>query len=435
MVAALGLKNIDLRHADLMEVDASWGEFDFVLCHGVYSWVPPALQSKILSIAAEQLTPHGIAYVSYNAYPGWHMRGVVREMMRYHALRFDNPHRRIAEARRILELVSKHAAGTKDSAYNQLLKNEAELLNTCDDHYIYHEHLEEYCEPLYFHEFIARAHEHGLDYLGEPHLGSMTPTNFGADAHQALKSLSHDAIELEQFMDYFSNRTFRETLLHHAGRKPNYELQPSLVWPMYISGGGRVQEPPINFTKGVQTTFLSRSGAPVTTPMPLLKAAIVELTERWPAAVRFDELLAASCVRLGVEVTDHERTLLGRAILLVLTTADMVEVSLEPSKFTISPGEKPVASALARQQAKLEPIVTTGRHEATRLAPAEQHAIQALDGANSVADVARLTKTSKDVVRVQIERFARSGADHELIATALATITRSYGLQNDTTRT
>ena len=143
---------------------------------------------------------------------------------------------------------------------------------------------------------IGRGREHGLDYLGDPHVGSMAPTNFGAEAHQAVpSSLSHDAIELEQFMDFFSNRTFRETLLHRAGRQPNYELQPNLVWPMYISGGGHVQEPPVDFTKGVPVTFLSRGGNPVTTPMPLLKAAIVDFTEHWPSAVPFDELLAASC--------------------------------------------------------------------------------------------------------------------------------------------
>jgi SAM-dependent methyltransferase/methyltransferase-like protein len=407
MVTALGLKNIDLRCADLMDVDASWGQFDFVIAHGVYSWVAPPLQSKVLSIAAEQLTPHGIAYVSYNAYPGWHMRGVVRQMMRYHALRFDNPHRRIAEARRILELVSKHAVGAHDSAYGQLLKFEAEMLNKCEDHYIFHEHLEDHCEPLYFHEFIARAREYGLDFLGEPHLGAMTPTNFGADAHQALKSLSRDAIELEQFMDYFSNRTFRETLLHRAGRKPNYELQPSLVWLMYIAGCGRVKEPPIDFTKGVQTTFMSRSGAPVTTPLPLLKAAIVALTERWPTAMSFDELFTACCRQLTLDGTAHERTLLARAILLVLTTSDMIEVSIEPSKFTITPGEKPLASPLAREQARTRAIVTTGRHESTRLSAADQHALPALGGTNSVADVALLTKTSKDIVREQIGRFAK----------------------------
>ena len=59
--------------------------------------------------------------------------------------------------------------------------------------------------------------------------------------------------------------------------------------------------------------------------------------------------------------------MLGRAILLALTTSDMVEVSIEPSKFTIRPGEKPLASALARQQAKTAPLVTTGRHETIRI--------------------------------------------------------------------
>ncbi len=404
---ALKLKNIELRHADLMEVDASWGEFDFVLCHGVYSWVPPALQKKILSIAAEQLAPHGIAYVSYNAYPGWHMRGVVREMIRYHALRFDNPHRRIAEARRILDLLVRHAVGGAESAYQKLLRLEAELLAKCDDHYIYHEHLEEYCEPLYFHQFIDRAREQGLDYLGESRLGTMTPTNYGPEAHQSLKSLARDAIELEQFMDYFSNRTFRETLLHRAGRKPNYELQPNLVLPMHVSGIGRVQVPPVDFARGAQTTFLSRTRAPVTTPLPLLKAAIVELSENWPAAMPFDELFAACCRRLNLEATDHERTLLARAVLLVLTSSDMLDVSIEPSKFTIAPGERPLASPLAREQAESQEIVTTGRHESARLTPDQRHAIHALDGTNDVAEVARLTKSSKETAREQIERFAR----------------------------
>ena len=168
-----------------------------------------------------------------------------------------------------------------------------------------------------------------------------------------------------------------------------------------------MKEPPVDYAKGVQTTFLSRSGNPVTTPMPLLKAAMVELTEHWPMAMSFDELLFASCRRLDADVTDHERTLLGRAILLVLTSSDMIEVSLEPSKFSLTPGERPLASALAREQAKTGPLVTTCRHEVAKLARAEQYAIQALDGTNSVTDVARITKTSKDVVRRQIEHFAR----------------------------
>jgi SAM-dependent methyltransferase len=407
MVRALGLKNIDLRCADLMQVDESWGNFDFIICHGVYSWVAPPLQNKILSIADQLLTPQGIAYVSYNAYPGWHLRGVVRSMMRYHAMRYGNPYQRIAEARRVLELVMKHAVGGKDSPYHLSLQQEAELLAKCGDQYIYHEHLEENCEPLYFHEFIDRARQHGLDYLGEPKVGAMTPSNFGSEAYQALRSLARDAIELEQFMDYFSNRMFRETLLHHAGRKPKYELQPEIVFPLHISGAGRPTEPSVDFTKGVQVTFMSRSEYPLTTPMPLLKAAIVELTNRWPETMPFDVLFAACCERLKLEGTDHERTQLARGLLLVVTTSDCVELSIEPSRFTVTPGERPLASPLAREQAKTQIHVTSGRHELTQLTADEKQVIRVLNGTNTVSDVATITKRTSEAVRDDIAGLAR----------------------------
>jgi cyclopropane fatty-acyl-phospholipid synthase-like methyltransferase len=74
MIDALGLSNVELRHGDIAAVDASWGEFDYVICHGVYSWVPPHVQERILAICSEQLAPRGIGYVSYNTYPGWHVR-------------------------------------------------------------------------------------------------------------------------------------------------------------------------------------------------------------------------------------------------------------------------------------------------------------------------------------------------------------------------
>jgi len=77
-----------LRHASILDVDESWGQFDYVICHGVYSWVPEAVQDKILTICKANLTPNGVAYVSYNTLPGWHMRGMIRDMMRYHSNRF-----------------------------------------------------------------------------------------------------------------------------------------------------------------------------------------------------------------------------------------------------------------------------------------------------------------------------------------------------------
>src|SRR4051794_13106921 len=72
LVQAMGLKNVTLRHASIMDVDDSYGQFDYILAHGVFSWVPTEVRDKILDICSKRLTANGVAYVSYNTYPGWH---------------------------------------------------------------------------------------------------------------------------------------------------------------------------------------------------------------------------------------------------------------------------------------------------------------------------------------------------------------------------
>src|SRR5262245_34601333 len=73
-IRALGLSNIDLRQGDLAEAELAGNTFDYVICHGVFSWVPRAVQTKILHICRTALAPWGIAVVSYNVLPGWHLR-------------------------------------------------------------------------------------------------------------------------------------------------------------------------------------------------------------------------------------------------------------------------------------------------------------------------------------------------------------------------
>ncbi|MFM7110147.1 MAG: methyltransferase domain-containing protein, partial [Planctomycetota bacterium] len=81
-VEELGLKNLEIRQADLGTYDVSKdGKFDYIICHGVYSWVPPQVQKAIMSICSKALSPQGIAYISYNCYPGWKMREIIRDAM------------------------------------------------------------------------------------------------------------------------------------------------------------------------------------------------------------------------------------------------------------------------------------------------------------------------------------------------------------------
>ena len=110
VVGTLGLTNVELKQRSITDVDPSWGHFDYIVCHGVYSWVPPAVQDKILEICATNLAPQGVAYVSYNTYPGWHMRGMLRDIMCYHARRFDDPQARVGQARALLDFLAKSVA-------------------------------------------------------------------------------------------------------------------------------------------------------------------------------------------------------------------------------------------------------------------------------------------------------------------------------------
>jgi hypothetical protein len=44
--------------------------------------VEARVQDRILAVASRNLSPQGIAYISYNTYPGWHMWEAIRHMMR-----------------------------------------------------------------------------------------------------------------------------------------------------------------------------------------------------------------------------------------------------------------------------------------------------------------------------------------------------------------
>ena len=74
---AAGARNLDLRAMSLTDITAEFGEFDYIICHGVFSWVPPDVRDAILRICRTNLAPEGIAYISYNIYPGWKASDVI----------------------------------------------------------------------------------------------------------------------------------------------------------------------------------------------------------------------------------------------------------------------------------------------------------------------------------------------------------------------
>lgn len=164
---AIGLKNIDLRNVSIMDIDESFGEFDYIIAHGVISWVPLEVQHKMLEVCGKRLKPNGVAYLSYNTYPGWHMRGMIRDMMNIHAGPFKDPVQRIQQARALLDFLAKQCR-QENTPFGMFLKQELELLSKQADGYLFHEHLEENNHPIYFHEFVKMFMPKGLRLWARP---------------------------------------------------------------------------------------------------------------------------------------------------------------------------------------------------------------------------------------------------------------------------
>ena len=382
----LDVTNLDLRAMSIADIGDDFGTFDYVLCHGVYSWVPPDVQDKILDVCSRRLAPQGVAYVSYNCYPGWHARGAIREMLWYHTEQFKDPAVRVRAARGLLAFLARFAPD--DGGYGKLVHQELALLLVTPDTYLLHEHLEEFNEPLYFHQFMGRAGAKGLQYLGEAHIGAMVAGKFGPEGEQILRQISPDLLHMEQYMDFLRNRMFRQTLLCHAGVKLDYALRGEAVERFQIAA--KVKPiPPAHAPEagpgaeaGGEESFGAPDKATLTTSDPLMKAAMHCLAEVDPLPLGFDALLAAACGRIGrggtAATAEQRRQLATR--LLNCYLSGLVELSISPPRFVTTVGERPVASHYARLRAAEGGKVVNLRLETVPLSAPSRLVLQHLDG-------------------------------------------------------
>jgi methyltransferase-like protein/ubiquinone/menaquinone biosynthesis C-methylase UbiE len=394
VVAALGLTNIELRHSDIRDVDQSFGVFDYVIAHGIYSWVPTEVQEKIFRICREQLRASGVAYISYNTYPGWRMRGMLRDMMVYHGRKFDDPKKQIEQARAVIQWLGEFVR-SENNPYGMLLRSELEQMKQWQDTYFRHDSLAEINEPVYFHQFIERAEAHGLQYLAEAEFPSMLASNHAAPVAEALNRLGRDIIEMEQYMDFLRNRMFRQTLLCHREAKLNRALGPWTPADFRIAASLRLLGPDPDRGSGEIETFAGANDLRISISEPTVKAALVTLGEAWPATIPFRELFERAGNRqesngTGEQGKSREIEANSRALgsaLLACFAKGLCEFQVQPDQFVTAPGERPRACSLARLQAARGHGVTNRRHEKLELGKFERHLCSLLDGKHDRTDL------------------------------------------------
>ncbi len=384
-IAAIGLDNIELRHADLLSIDSSWGQFDYILCHGVYSWVPANVRAKILTICKENLSPNGVALVSYNVLPGWHFRGAIREMMLYHVSQFEQPTERISQARAILDFMSDNCPA--DTAYGKVLREELDIVRSADDHYLFHDHLEEHNHAVYFHQFIEDAEKGGLMYLADSNVASMLPKSHSSGAQNALAGAPQ--VKQEQYMDFLRNNTFRSTLLCHQGTQLTRPIERDALRRFHVSLTSRPAPFEVDF--GSKEPLAIRIGAgQIRTNSPGAMVLFEQLTKCWPRSITIDELHAAASERLsssGQEVQQMSADDVADAMMDVFATG-LLELCLEPPAITNVVSSRPMATQLARWQASAGNTVTNQRNESVTLDEFSRFLVKLLDAKHDRAMLA-----------------------------------------------
>lgn len=360
----LGLVNVELICANIAEYSPTAASFDYVICHGLYSWVSQELQGRILSLVKKALAPCGVAFVSYNTLPGWRQRGVLRDIIRVGALASEGGSER-ERCQAGLALLKAVAQEPNLSAY---VRESVARLEHSDPSYISQEFLGEYNTPLLFIDFMRDAQEQGLQYLSESRVVMMSTDDLSPQTRQLLDSFGEDVWMQEQVLDIIRNRTFRETLLCHDNLVLNRGLSTKVFKDLvfvsnYLAcdGDEDVQQ---NQQQGLR--FRERqSGREICAPIGECQRVLSAAARLGARGATIAELARS----IEEDISEHE---LMRAVVTLWKSG-----FIEALQFPIAGlSSAPVISQLARLQAYAGERVTSALHESLELSALERRVVE-----------------------------------------------------------
>lgn len=380
-VATCGLTNLDLRCGALEAVDASWGRFDYILAHGVYSWVAPAVREALWRVCRERLASDGLAVISFNALPGGHARQALREMFLWHVRGVQEPLARLAGGRQLGRLLAEETMDV--DPFGALIRSRARELSAKDDGLFYHDELEAENTPFYAHEFAAAAAAAGLQVIADAEPADLILRCLSGRARESLKAVASDRLQRDQYVDFLTNRAFRKAVLCRAEVEVGGRLDPCRVDDLFVSMPAAVLDPSAMSRAGAPARFAKEGQVVFKTEFSPGKALLSMMAGSWPRRFRVAELMdgglraARTWDKKSPEVgVDQVREWLldacGHGALFLHATAPGVPADA---------GERPEAHPWVRWEAEQGELVTSLFHQVTRFEdPLLRTVLASMDG-------------------------------------------------------
>ena len=362
MSAELGLENIRFRCSEFADLgERVVGPFDYVLVHAVFSWISPAARKELLGICQSQLGKDGLLFLSYNVFPGWKLRGAVREILLRSVGQIVEPSEQARQAQRLAEKLLSALPADSLTPYQQLLAHELGRVVEGHLYYVLHEYLAPHNSAFYFRDIVSQTNERGFKYLADAQF-NQPAGQLPEDLCRHFESRGFDAIETEQTIDFLLNRQFRSSIFCRTdGARPSPPSVENLD-DLWVASYVTPLTKRMDYSHEVTECFRYPDGREIEVADPPIKAALTVLAGRSPRGRSATELIATAESLLVGEWDEVE--LPGREgwfeRFLGLHVRGMAELRLREPELVDAPDLVP--HELARSEARLRPHLTTPFH-------------------------------------------------------------------------
>ncbi|WP_353572969.1 class I SAM-dependent methyltransferase [Candidatus Albibeggiatoa sp. nov. BB20] len=388
------LDNVYFQQADILQLTEELGQFDYIIAHGLYSWIGDKERDYLMQLLPKLLSKNGIIYISYNILPGWQQDKSIRDLLFYHLEKVTDFGERVIQGKQFLKQLQLQLENRFDEHSLQFKKKLTHLIDLEDD-YFAHEHLEPNNYTPYFHQFMQHAAQHQLQYVTDANIQFCQENYHFPDIYH----ISSDIIQQEQYMDGLKNRAYRESILCHADLALSAEIKVDQLEKLYFTAPlQRLQTEDLFFA---ETSLVKTHHADVVSlvEQPFLKVLCHCLAESYPQTQSFSELIQSVEQQLSQSISIPEQEDIKQFLLDIYLQGHL---QLYTQAFHHL-SEKSIGLPLSRWQANYGKTVTNYFGYSYQLRLATRHILQHLDGGKQPADLVKVLQDLLETGKLKIQ--------------------------------
>jgi len=426
----LALHNLTLKLENLLHVDVSWGAFDYIVAHGIYSWVSADVQQKLWDVCQELLSPQGLAVISFATRPAGGLSEMLRQYCRWQRPRTESTQELPARVRAWLLNLQQNLSASATGAAAVCKDLVALNLQQLDENYLVNDLCDDHHDVVSLAEVCRCAARSGLRYLGDADLErSAAALPFLAGPQTAEQEAAR--VDEEMRSDYWAGRQHRAAVFCRADAVP---LQESLAQRLLrvelgtsarpITAHGQPEaDHRVDWLSDTPVRFGTPEGRAEWISSPSIKQLLRGLSQAWPQTVpasvwrsQISSFESASGTEDALSTSPFVEECLQRL------AQQLLVARFQPPPTTIAISEFPFANPLARLQARTQAEVTTYAHKVLAISdPLSRDLLTWLDGTASLAElqsrlalwqarmqgVTHAAQTSQQALQSRLKSFAR----------------------------